>query len=457
MKFRLLFITLLLGGILTAATAAEISKRDVEQTLSLLDNELSHRSDYLTLRQHYIDSLRRYLKRMPAHSPKAAELMLSIGASYTAFNNDSALIFLEMANRHADEARLDSLARVIKLRRAMLMPLAGLFTQAEETFNSVDTTKMDRAEAMNYYSTGRQMYSYIASFFENYPDQYKKATQLSNDFQNKLVALGDDGSDLYRLNLGESYYINGEYDKAAAILTELLADLRDNDNNYARAAHMLSSIARSHGDINGQTFYLARSAIADIKSATLEVTSLQQLGMLLFENDDIGRAHDYLSVALQNAVNCHAAMRVIETSTAMPLIINAHNIETEEHNRLMTGILIVLLVMLAGMVFLVYFLRREMHHMHTLQLRLSSANKVKDVYLTQFLNLCSIYIDKLNNFSSVVQRKISAGKVDDLSKLIKSGKFVEEQSREFYDVFDDAFLHIYPTFLQDVNTLLRPD
>ena len=88
---------------------------------------------------------------------------------------------------------------------------------------------------------------------------------------------------------------------------------------------------------------------------------------------------------------------------------------------------------------------------------LEDANKTKDLYISQFLNLCSIYMDKLTQFNKVVNRKISAGKVDDLYKLTKSGKFVEEQSKEFYDVFDDAFLHIYPSFVDDVNALLLPD
>ena len=41
--------------------------------------------------------------------------------------------------------------------------------------------------------------------------------------------------------------------------------------------------------------------------------------------------------------------------------------------------------------------------------------------------------------------------------MAKNGKFVEEESREFYEVFDNAFLHIYPTFIDEVNALLRPD
>jgi hypothetical protein len=33
----------------------------------------------------------------------------------------------------------------------------------------------------------------------------------------------------------------------------------------------------------------------------------------------------------------------------------------------------------------------------------------------------------------------------------------EELSKDFYNVFDDAFLNIYPTFITSVNSLLMPD
>jgi DNA-binding CsgD family transcriptional regulator len=98
-----------------------------------------------------------------------------------------------------------------------------------------------------------------------------------------------------------------------------------------------------------------------------------------------------------------------------------------------------------------------MKRMSDFQLKLKQANHIKEIYISQFLSLCSIYMDKLNQFCKIANRKISTGKVDDLYRLTKSGKFVEEQSREFYDVFDNAFLHIYPTFVADVNKLLRMD
>ena len=77
--------------------------------------------------------------------------------------------------------------------------------------------------------------------------------------------------------------------------------------------------------------------------------------------------------------------------------------------------------------------------------------------MSQFLNLCSVYMDKLNQFCSLAERKISTGNVDELYRLTKSGKFIENQSKDFYEVYDNAFIHIYPHFVEKVNELLLPE
>lgn len=91
-----------------------------------------------------------------------------------------------------------------------------------------------------------------------------------------------------------------------------------------------------------------------------------------------------------------------------------------------------------------------------MQSRLVDANRAKEVYISQFMVLCSVYMEKLNQFNSLVNRKIGSGQTDELYRLTRTGKLVEEQTRDFYPVFDDAFLHIYPTFVDEVNSLLLP-
>lgn len=95
--------------------------------------------------------------------------------------------------------------------------------------------------------------------------------------------------------------------------------------------------------------------------------------------------------------------------------------------------------------------------MKHLQEGLEAANRMKEMYISQFLNLCTTYMDKLHQFCKIAERKISTGHADELYKLVTSGRFAEEQSQEFYDTFDRTFLHIYPNFVAEVNKLLRPE
>ena len=199
------------------------------------------------------------------------------------------------------------------------------------------------------------------------------------------------------------------------------------------------------------------SAIADTRGATLEVASLQELGKTIYLSGDIEHAYDYLSVALSEAVECNAPLRILQSSQVLPIIESAHKAEirgSKIRNYIVMAIMAILLIILGATL---YVLHRKNRQMNRMALRLEDANSTKDVYISQFLNLCSIYMDKLTQFNKMVNRKITTGKVDDLLKITKQGKYIEEHSKEFYDVFDDAFLHIYPNFVNEVNHLLRPE
>ena len=66
-------------------------------------------------------------------------------------------------------------------------------------------------------------------------------------------------------------------------------------------------------------------------------------------------------------------------------------------------------------------------------------------------------MERLDNFSKIVTRKITAGQVEELLKMAKTNKFTEGQHKQFYDIFDATFLHIYPTFIDEFNNLLIPE
>lgn len=440
-----------------AGNNGAIDRDDVKRELLRLDRELLQRERYLIQREREIDSLQIITADSTLNAESRLNTILLLGDKFSSFETASALTTYNDGYRKALQAGNDTMATKFLLRRATFLPLSGYSENATAAFNSVDTAGMSRSMLEFYYDSGRQMYNYIALFHQSDYDDYERYMSMSRGFQEKLIPILDHDSEKYKLNLGEYYYSDEEYAKADAVLTDLLESIDEQDNIYARACHILSDIAEARNQQVNRICFLTRSAIADVKSATREVASLQELGAILSDYDEIERAHNYLAVALSNAVECHAPLRMIQSAKVIPLIEKAHRKQLANSRIITYGVIALLGVLLLLLAFTMRQLYSKIRIMNSLTEKLEDANRVKDVYISEFLNLCSVYIDKLNQFSKIVNRKLAAGKADDLYKLTKSGKFIEEQSGEFYKVFDDAFLHIYPGFVEGVNTLLLPD
>ncbi|MCC8070409.1 MAG: DUF6377 domain-containing protein [Bacteroidales bacterium] len=447
----LLTLSLCLGSFV--AMAIEVSRSELRSTVERLDEELKQRQHYINQRLARIDSL---YQRYIADTTSIARIE-ALARAYTSFRNDSSLFYYSLAFDRAKELGDEDRTIIYRLHRAMLLPLAGFVGDALEEYKAIDTLLLSPHRREIYYDSGRQMYSYLAAFYPTFPQVRQYFLEQAIECQRRYLEVVSEGTHKYRLNQGEYYFYTGQYAKAEAVLKDLLADLSELDNTYGRAAHIVADISRVMERPYDRIYYLALSAISDVKSATLEVTSLQDLGLQMFEHNEVEAAHRYLYAALNNAVECGASSRMIETAQMMPVIENVHEAElAASHRRTWLGILCMAIALLALTIVLI-FLRRQILLDHELQRSLKESNHIKEVYISQFLNLCSIYMDKLNQFCKIANRKISMGKVDDLYKMTRSGKFIENQSKDFYEVFDNAFLHIYPHFVDSVNKLLKPD
>ncbi len=439
--------------------AVTISGEDTERALSRLDKEIAIRQVYMDSRRSLIDSLKR-LTAEGMHTRAWLDHILQLGDLYAPFNNDSALVYFERGLARALELREDSFMTVFRMRHAVYLPLAGLNGEALDEFSLINRdslTARGGATPASFYDSERQLHSYLVAAYRKYEPLKRLHEQHVIEAQRALLQTLDSTTVNYTYALGEYFFNTGDLSKAQVLLDEIVQTVDESRNMFARAAHHLSSIAQARGDNEAYIYYLALSAIGDVKSATLEVSSLQELGRELFNHGQKERAYLYLSTALENAVSCHAASRMMESAEALPTISAAHRSEISHQQKILYMVISLMAVLLLLLGAAMIYLRRDMKRLSRLQRRLEKANHVKEFYISQFLNLSSIYMDKLNEFCKIANRKISTGNVDDLYKLTKSGKFVDEQSREFYEVFDNAFLHLYPTFVTEVDALLKDD
>jgi hypothetical protein len=93
----------------------------------------------------------------------------------------------------------------------------------------------------------------------------------------------------------------------------------------------------------------------------------------------------------------------------------------------------------------------------TLNSQLSESNRVKEEYIGRFMSLCAQYIDKLDNYRKMVNKKMKNKELDELFQISKSTELKEKELEELYENFDTVFLHLFPDFIDNFNALLQPE
>ena len=89
--------------------------------------------------------------------------------------------------------------------------------------------------------------------------------------------------------------------------------------------------------------------------------------------------------------------------------------------------------------------------------QLSDSNAVKVQYIARFFDLCSMYIDKMDDYRKSLKKLAQDRKFDELNRRLKSTSMLEDEQDELYKNFDAIFLNLYPSFVEDFNALLTED
>lgn len=427
-----------------------------DKELHRLDKEIALIPAYDKIKFDKIDSLKSMSSKINVDTKKKMQLWTDIAQEYETFISDSALTYYNKTIEAAT-AENDSVSLIrARLGRVKVLGILGLFKEGVEELNAVEAGNIPEKLENYHLDSGRQLYSYLTSFAQSGP-YFERYSKMLNYYRDEQLKILDKGSPIYREFLAEQYYATGLVLQAKNLLMDIIHTVPVNSNVYARAAANMAIIKDVEGIGTEAEYYLALSAISDIKSSVKENTALQKLALHLYEHGDIQHAYNYLSQSLADAVFCNARLRTNEVSRLMPLIDGAYKVELnkKQHTLMITTLVVSMLSI--GMIVAILMVLQQMRRLRQARKHLKEANSIKEEYIGHFLDLCSIYMERLDNFCKTVTRKITAGQIEDLVKMTKSPKFAEEQHRQFYENFDGAFLHIYPTFINEFNNLLQPD
>jgi hypothetical protein len=261
--------------------------------------------------------------------------------------------------------------------------------------------------------------------------------------------------------------MKGEVNKSITMLKELLEKYPDRRQN-AYIHYILSDAYDRAGNQDMQIYYLAKTAIIDLKSAIREYASLQKLAHQIYAKGDIDRAYKYLNCSMEDAVACNASLRYIEVAQYFPIIDKAYKLKEERGRTIRYGLLFFASFLSLALIISVGWLYRWNKKLSMMRLNLSAANeqlrlvnkelaqagKIKEAYIAHYLDRCVAYLDKLEAYRRSLGKLAMASRIDDLFKAIKSDQFIRDERKDFYHNFDKSFLELFPNFINSFNNLL---
>lgn len=461
--------------------AADSSRAD--SLLLKLDLAIKERPIYMEQKELKLVELKRLLHRQIPDEERFA-ILGTLLDEYRSFNTDSALhmaeereqIAIRLGNReYIDNARMN---------KADVLGMTGMYKEVMDLMRNIHIDRLPVDIHPYYYHIYRTVYGLMADYAVTAYEK-KLYTELTDKYRDSLLLVNKDNLLIHTLIQSDQYNVRNEYDKAIRLLTDYLALQKDYEHDVAICAYTLSESYRLKGDKEKEKEYLIVSAMADMKTAVREYISLRKLAVLLYQEGDIERAYSYVKICMEDAAACNARLRKLEILEIFPIINDAYQQKTEKQQEQMKWALVSISLLSLFLLLAIFYVYKQMKKVAAARREVIDANKrlkelndelhlsnaqlkeanhsiaensyLKEEYIGRYMDQCSVYLEKMDNYRRSLGKIAATGNVEELYKNIKSSKFIEGELKEFYTNFDNTFLQLFPTFVEDFNALLADD
>lgn len=454
--------------------SAQARKTELDSILFSLNQTIAEKGVYVKQKELRIADLKQLLNMPNITSEQKYEINTRLYNEYKSFIADSAMTYLQENIHIAEELKNDNWLYDTKLNLSLLYSVAGMYLDAEKLLKSIHSQNLNGYLLEKYYDSYKQIfYFYPNNAFseENY-----------NIYRDSLLALLDSQSDFYKIIYSEKLIHTAAYEESRELLFPMFQNAEKDTHWYAVLAFSIGETYRGEKNYDMQKKYYALSAISDIKNVIKENASMCALAIAFYETNDIEQAYKYIQQSMEDAIFSNARFRTMEVSQVFPIIEQSYQHKLEKQKNRLFYLLIcigVLSILLAITIVFVYIqlhklakarhslsetnkqlhdLNEDLHESNRktqdINKELFEANLLKETYISQFLDTCSMYIDKLEKYQNTLNRKAMDRKMDDLYKMLKSKDMIENEVKELYEIFDNIFLHLYPNFVEEFNSLL---
>ena len=452
------------------------SSSTADSIFDKLNDALKNKQKYVLLKEERILNFKK-IKSDDLSKEQEYNYNKTLYTEYQKFNSDSAILYVKKNLLIASELQDSALSDLAKLQLANLYSSSGKYRESESILKSINKKTLVKSLLPNYYVVYRE-------FFEHY-----NANSVSRYYIEQIGKYRDSLLGVINpttINFKISQIQKNIFDKNLTIalkqLSVLLESTKEEDSQYAMITYLFGKIYEAENRLELRKKYYALSATADIINANKDNASLQELALVFYEIGDVDMAYKLTQSAIEDALYCNVQFRTLLMSEIYS-IINTAYLEREAQRKTELQLYLIWISLLSGfLIMAVIYVYRQMKKVSRIRgelfitsqklaelnkditetnsqlqernAQLSESNHVKEEYIAHFFSLCSSYINKLENYRVILNKKAALKQFDEIYKMLKSTTLVEKELEELYENFDVIFLNLYPTFVKDFNVLL---
>ena len=458
----------------------------LDSLLNVLDKTIKEADTYVQIKENKLHELKKEARKTPPVSVERYHLNNDIYLEYKAYSSDSALHYLNENMLLARQLNDKERELKIQLELSYLLSSIGMYMEAADILNSIDRQTLPSSLLGYYYTCYEHVYFEAGAAQPRYKMFASRYAKLSHAYRDSMQVTLDPSSATYLWLRETQLREAGKYDEALEFSDRRLAEASFGTPQYALVAYQRFRLFESMGKKDEHLYYLVLSAISDVRSANKEQSSLMVLAQELNRKGDLKRAYDYINFSWEISQFYKTRLRSWMNITPLSMINgNYQDIIKQQNRELLIYIACVALLALLLVIALIYIYRQMKalsiakkglqevnerlfslneeleevnRHLRSTNLELSESNLIKEAYIARFFKLCSVYVDRLQAYRKLVNKKLQRGQVAELLKMTHlSNDIVTVEVQELYANFDSAFLHLFPNFVESLNALLLPD
>lgn len=459
----------------------DMSAKDIEPLLNRLDEVVANRSQYIQQKENEIKEMKILLQRTPLNARyEVCDVLCNL---YMVCNTDSARHYSELCLAFAKKAEWCSEARLqgAHIKLAQCLAINGLYEQAKEKLNEIEG-QIFEGNKLSYYRVLTQVYIWEAEF-STLPDAYQRTESKVLQYRDSVLYYENEKvHQVHTAAIIKAYTDNAESNR---MVLPMLDTMSFDNPNLRFIANTAASNYESLGDNDSACYYYALSAISDVTQGVMEHTSLRRLAVKLFAKGDITRAYTYINICMEDAKACGARLRTIQMAEDLPVILNTYQDTVNSQKRSLEYTVVILAVLLIVVAFTLYkiykiqkrlkeaqaqlieyndglrqskdMVEQALQQVQRVNRDLKESNKIKEVYITNYMKQFSAGIAKLESYQQMLQKVAHTSNYGKLVQTIKDTEILDHELEVFYQSFDETFLGLFPSFVKDFNALLRPE